>query len=407
MLVVNIHFAPETYGGATVVAEEVSRALIRDHGVRVTAVSAMARPDLPPYAVLLCEVDGIPNYRINLPPGRAYAEHYANPQVAEAIGRIAREIAPDLVHLHCVQEIGADCIAVLKAGGLPVVLSTHDYWWLCERQFMLRPGGVFCPEDPVRPGACRGCVDDAARAETRRARLAALAGMADLVTAPSVFSRDLHARSGIAPGRIVTWENGVTLPGPGFFAAQARRRAADPRVTFGFLGGPSEMKGWPLIAGAFTRLGRRDFRVVVAEGSRDGSWYRDRDLTRFDGDWEVRPGYGQEGIDAAFAEIDVLLFPSQWQETYGLTLREALCRGLRVIQTEAGGTLEHGRRDAVVAMPLGAGPEALRAAVLAELGRRERGAEPRPVRGWSEQAAEFLALVEVLLDEAPAAAGAA
>ncbi len=71
------------------------------------------------------EADGIANYMINMPPGRSYAEYYANPQVAEKIASIARRLRPDIAHLHCVQEIGADCVAALKAQGLPVILSTH------------------------------------------------------------------------------------------------------------------------------------------------------------------------------------------------------------------------------------------------------------------------------------------
>lgn len=389
ILVVNIYFAPYSYGGATVVAEEVARALVREHGAHVTAISAISREDLEPYATLLSECDGIQNYMINLPPGRSYAEHYANPQVAERVAQIARRVEPDLAHLHCVQEVGADTIAVLKSLGLPVILSTHDYWWICERQFMLRPDGRACPQNPVRAAACRGCVDDFDRAQARSERLMQLGNMADLVTAPSRFARDLQESSGLAPGRFEVWENGITPPRPGFLVRQSIRRATDPGTTFAFLGGPSAMKGWPLVERAFQGLGRSDFRGLVVDGSLDGSWWQDRPV-KLDGDWQVRPGYTQETIDAFFAEIDVLLFVSQWHETYGLTLREALARGIRVIQTEAGGATEHDAWDAVTMLPLDAGPQDLQRAVLEELERPMRGTAPRKMRSWDEQAAELL-----------------
>ena len=407
ILVINVYFAPQSYGGATVVAEEVARSLVRDHDVRVTAISAMARADLPAYATLLCEKDGIANYLINMPPGRSYAEHYANPQVAERIAGIARRIQPDLAHLHCVQEIGADSIAALKALDIPVILSTHDYWWLCERQFMLRPDGQACPQDPVRPAACRGCVDDIGRAMARYERLSVLAGMADLVTAPSTFARDLHVRSGIARGRFEVWENGVTLPGPGFFEAQAARRARDGRTTFAFLGGPSRMKGWPLVERAFGNLGRGGIRGIVVDGSLDGSWWRDRSITKLEGDWEIHPGYDQRTIDALFAEIDVLLFLSQWHETFGLTVRETLSRGIRVIQSEAGGAMEHGHWDAVRTLPIGSRGAQVQQAIRAELARPHRGTAPCAVRGWADQAEAFLALARPLLLQGVRRRGAA
>ena len=70
LLVGNIFFAPYTYGGATIVAEEVARHLALDHGWQVSAVSAISRTDLPAYALRKVQTGPVPNYLINLPPGR-------------------------------------------------------------------------------------------------------------------------------------------------------------------------------------------------------------------------------------------------------------------------------------------------------------------------------------------------
>jgi glycosyltransferase involved in cell wall biosynthesis len=45
-------------------------------------------------------------------------------------------------------------------------------------------------------------------------------------------------------------------------------------------------------------------------------------------------------MDDFFSSIDVLLFPSQWKESFGLTVREAISRGVWVIVTDAGGIVE-------------------------------------------------------------------
>lgn len=397
VLVINVFFAPNTYGGATIVAEEVARTLVREHDMRVSAISAISRPDLQPYAILKCAVDDIEHYQINLPHGRSAEALYQNPEVAARILRIAGQIDPDFVHVHCIQEIGADCIRALKAGGYPVVLSVHDFWWLCERQFMLRPNGKYCGQSPIRIGACRGCVDDFGATRARNAVLRNLGEAADLVTYPSRFALELSEASGFATGRGIVLENGIRTPGPTFFERQAARRAEDERLTFGFVGGPSRIKGWPLIHRAFSGFGRDDFRGWLVDGSRDGSWWHSVDYGSMRGEWSIHPRYDQDSLDDFYAKIDVLLFLSQWKETFGLTIREALSRGIHVIQTDGGGAAEHGAKRGVTMLPMGGTAKPLRAAVAACLKDGQIDLDPHPVATYSDQAKALLAAVEPLL----------
>jgi O-antigen biosynthesis protein len=60
-----------------------------------------------------------------------------------------------------------------------------------------------------------------------------------------------------------------------------------------------------------------------------------------------------------------LLFPTQWKESFGLTIREALARNVRVITTDAGGVIDDispGRNGFIV--PFANSVEALKQAVL-------------------------------------------
>lgn len=398
VLVGNIFFAPYTYGGATIVAEEVARALHRDHGWQVSALSAVSRADLPPYALRKLQAGPITSYVINLPPERAYAEMYSNPVVTEIAARLMHSLCPDLVHLHCLQELGAGPIRAAREAGVPVVVSTHDFWWLCERQFMIDPEGRYCAQTPVRVENCRGCVLDHGRAQTRSRHLAAALEQADLVTYPSEFARNLSRSSGLGGKRDAVWQNGVTLPSPGFYEAQAeRRRKGGPHV-FAFCGGPSQLKGWPLIRDAFLTLGRGDFRVLLVDGAPGGGWWDKVQLSRLPGQWEVVPRYKQDAMDAFWARVDTLLFPSQWKETFGLTVREALCRGVRVIQTDSGGTVEHQGPDRDRMLTIGGGAAELRAELRHALDRPDPHPAPVPVAGFADQAAEFVRLTEGLIE---------
>jgi glycosyltransferase involved in cell wall biosynthesis len=62
--------------------------------------------------------------------------------------------------------------------------------------------------------------------------------------------------------------------------------------------------------------------------------------------WQARgtirtvPPFAAAERDAFYDTIDVLLFPSQWPESFGLTVREALARNKWVIATDQGGAAE-------------------------------------------------------------------
>ena len=58
---------------------------------------------------------------------------------------------------------------------------------------------------------------------------------------------------------------------------------------------------------------------------------------RVRGQLRVIPAYSPAELDDFFAGVDVLVFPSQWKESFGLTVREALARDVWVIATEGGG----------------------------------------------------------------------
>jgi len=397
ILLANVFFAPFTYGGATIVAEQLARELVARGDYRVTAVSMCALAELGTYTIVKSEHDGIVNYVINVPRDRNYHEMYNNPQVTTLLGELMDGLRPDLVHVHCIQDMGTGVLEAAHARAIPTILSVHDFWWICERQFMIRPDNTYCRQSPVHIDACRGCVGDFSAAHARSNHLKMMGALADCVTYPSQFAHDLSIASGFAPSRSVVLQNGVRLPRSDFAAMQARRRVQDSVLTFGFVGGPSQIKGWPTIRAAFQMLDRDDYRVILVDGSRDGSWWHPANIEKMPGDWRIHPRFDQEDMDSFYAQIDVLLFMSQWKETFGLAIREALARGISVIQTDSGGTVEHGAAQAEALIPIGAPPELLRDQIMQKLNAHPRHEEPLDVAGYAAQASAFHTLVQHIL----------
>lgn len=397
ILLANVFFAPFSYGGATIVAEQVARALIRQTGCRITAVSLCHRAEVSAYAVIKSESGGIVNYLINVPGGRHYVQLYDNPRIAEIMLRLMARLEPDLVHVHCVQDMGVGVLEAANECGIPAVLSVHDFWWICDRQFMIHPNRAYCNQSPVRIEACRRCVDDFDAARRRFDTLQRQAQHAALITYPSQFSLDLSEASGFGAGKGVVWENGVKQPLPDFFGRQAARRASDPRVAFGFVGGPSQIKGWPVVRQVFETLNMSNFRGHLADGSLDGRWWAGHDLSRLRGEWSVHPRYSQDQMDSFYSKIDVLLFMSQWKETFGLAIREAICRGIRVIQTDSGGTTEHDAVDPDALIPIGGPANILRDQVVDALQSDHSATKVHCVRSYDDQARHFAHLIAPLL----------
>lgn len=404
ILVANVFFAPFSYGGATVVAEQVASALVKKGGYRVTAVSLCARNDLAPYVVIKSQKGSIVNYLINVPEHRSYADIYNNPEVTARLAELISALEPDLIHAHCIQDIGTGIITAAEASHVPVILSVHDFWWLCERQFMIKLDEKYCGQNPVQIENCKGCVDNFWAAKMRFNHLKSMSEKVALVTYPSQFAKDLSEASGFAEGRGVVWENGIKPPDRDFFDKQAARRTRDTRITFGYVGGPAQIKGWPQIEQAFTDLKTDDFRGLVVEGSRDNSWWQEKHLRKLSGTWEIYPRFEQHNMDDFYAEIDVLLFMSQWKETFGLAIREALARGITVIQTDSGGTVEHGAVRSENLIPIAAPPNRLRDAVSQVLQKDKRNRPVYPVVCFDDQAQAFAALVDQVLHDTERAA---
>lgn len=154
---------------------------------------------------------------------------------------------------------------------------------------------------------------------------------------------------------------------------RAARKSGTP-LRFGFVGGTEAVKGYGLLKAAMQSLDRGDWELCLVDNKINLGF-----RSIFPEDWSVRgrlkivPAYTQDGLDDFYDQIDVLLFPSQWKESYGLTVREALARDVWVVVTAPGGQSED-VTDGVngTYLPLDGKPETLSAIVETLLDEPER-----------------------------------
>lgn len=330
--VVSAHYPPDFVSGGTLVPQRQARALRdRGHDVRVCAGSlSLASPT--------DETDetGLPVHWVPVRDGIGWSSslNTDNPRVVADFRSWLADVSPDVVHLHSLQAMGGPLVRVAKESGARVVVTMHDFWWTCGRQFLVDRGFRPCSL-VVQAGVC-GCEVDRPWLDDRNARLAADLAFADAVCVPSAIARDLVAANGLAPGVLLADENGL----PHLAVTGAPTPSDTVRLLFA--GGRNRLKGGPLLLDAVTRL-RGDWSLTVVG-----------EELAVDSDLPVRfvPPYDPAGLSEVLHAHDVLVLPSLMRESFSIVTREALMHGLTVVTSDTLGPEEvitHGVNGLVVA----------------------------------------------------------
>jgi len=278
--------------------------------------------------------------------------NYDNPPVTADFSAYLRRERPDVVHLHTLQSLGAGLVGASAEGGARVVLTMHDFWWFCARQFLvehdLRPCSLV-----VDAGVCE-CQVDRPWLDARTRFLRAQLGHVDVVLAPSSSAARVFAANGVPVTRLKVDENGLPEAEASARAQRpGRRTRAHGPVRFLYAGGSNPMKGVQDLFAAARHLTDRAGWHLRAYGTEEhvAATGEEVDTRSID----VLASFDPAELDDVLAESDVLVVPSVMRESHSIITREALVRGLAVVCTDSlcpEEVVEHGRNGLVV--PTGA-----------------------------------------------------
>lgn len=379
----NVYYHPQSFGGATIVAEQLNKLLADEEAYEIYAVTTLPMKSwLPPYSVIRYEYGKVTVFGVAVPSEDAAA--HENPRFDAAVKDIIELVQPDIAHIHCIQSMGVGMVDICREAGVKTLVTLHDAWWICPNQFMLDENEVFREQWNTE--------------DERSKTIARALAKIDMLLAPSKYFAELHEKT---LGRnVFVNKNGVTRP-----LGQISKRKKDV-IRFGYVGGKTKIKGVHLILEAFRKHRFPNTELVVVDnmlnvGARS---FFDSD---FDGveRFRIEPAYSQDTIDHFFSEIDVLLFPTQCKESFGLTVREAVLRNVWAISTDAGGASEDiidGENGTVI--PFDSGVEELSRAI-AEVCERYQAMDDGAVielpkshiRTFAEQKDELAGLYQEIL----------
>jgi glycosyltransferase involved in cell wall biosynthesis len=341
IVTVSAHYPPNFVSGGTLVPQRLARALrARGHDVAVYAGYLDSfRPPLQTWTER--DETGMPIRWIVSTPWIDWASrsNFDNPAVAIDFATFLAERRPEIVHLHSLQSLGAGLLPVARSAGARVVVTMHDFWWFCGRQFLVTKDARPCCL-VVDAGTCP-CEVDRDWLLERDAWLRTQLAAADLVLAPSASAARVLLANGVDPNRLAVEENGLPEPPA---ASKPREKSVDGILRLLFAGGPNPMKGWPVLRRALERLGAAGWRL-------DAYGLEPADVGLPGLPVRALPPYPPAELTRVLSSADVLVLPSVMRESHSLLTREALGAGLAVVCSDVLGpseAVDDGRNGFVV-----------------------------------------------------------
>ncbi|MDQ6910208.1 MAG: glycosyltransferase, partial [Actinomycetota bacterium] len=244
IVVVSAHFPPNFVSGGTLQPQRIARGL-RDRGHDVSVYAGWlgdARAPLETWDDI--DETGLSVRWIVTTPWTGWGDdnNWDNPAVASDFKSYIAAIRPDVVHLHSLQSLGAGLIREAAGTGARVVVTMHDFWWVCARQFLvdrdLRPCCLV-----VDAGVCE-CEAGRPWLDERSSQLREMLADVDLVLAPSASAARVLEANGVDRERLAVDENGLpSSPIPRAVPAGGATELAPGSLRLLYVGGSDELKG--------------------------------------------------------------------------------------------------------------------------------------------------------------------
>lgn len=263
-------------------------------------------------------------------------------------------VKPDIVHFHHLLGLSAGCVSIVKKEGLPIVLTIHDYWFICPKIILF-----YIPQNApckfyntttrcyicfllgVFYGICRApwylpiylasiVINTPFLFGKRQEFLKKVLSEIDILIAPTNFAKEIFVRYGIPPEKII-----VSYHGYDYSVFNGFKKKTTPgRIIFGYLGGFQKHKGIELLIEVFNKI--KDTNVYLyIYGSKGERYYYNFLRYRIKNPNVMYKGGYKDPRDV-FSDMDILIIPSICYEVSSLVAYEAFITRTPVIGSDIG-----------------------------------------------------------------------
>lgn len=268
-----------------------------------------------------------------------------NPSSHRELRSLVRQERPQIVHFHNTFPLVSPAgYYAVKAEGVPVVQTLHNYRLLCPNALFFRDGhvcedcqGKFVPWPGVLHACYRGnrmASGAVAAMLTTHRMLRTWTQKVDIYVSLTEFAREKFVEGGVPAEKIMVKPNFV-YPDPGSGEGGGGYAL--------FVGRLSPEKGIGTLLAAWQRLGEGIPLKIVGDGPLADLVARTAErLPQVE--WMGRRPL--EEVYELMGKASIVVFPSEWYETFGRVAIEAFAKGAVVIAANIGAIAElvdHGR----------------------------------------------------------------
>lgn len=326
VLICNAFYAPQSYGGATRVVEDNVRTFKEKYPDMDVAVFCSEDGARPAGKLRVEAENSVPVYRLSTPQEVNMDWRPFNNLNSELFEQVLDHFNPDIIHFHCVQRLTASIVEVAIERKIPYVVTLHDAWWISDNQFLVDHDGLLKIPSADIIADCENSPHGVASI-SRRQRLAALLQHSYANLSVSTSFEKIYANAAIRNLRTI--ENGTP-----YMRKSSRALRSDGRIALGHIGGRSAHKGATLIEATLKKGNYQNLHLTMIDGTLGLG-------QSVDTMWGTTPvtltaPFAQAEIGKLYDQLDVLLAPSTWPESFGLVTREALSSGLWVVASDLG-----------------------------------------------------------------------
>jgi len=338
---------PHHQGGVEVYTNDLARALAKSHALLIYAWEGYR----PSFQEVGSQYLGLPVKRVYTPQPRSpwglFLANFSNRSAEDSFARTLDLFQPDVVHFQHLMNLSSRLVEMTKARRIPIVVSLHDYWYICGNAQFLRPDATLCWSH--HSWDCAGCA--AARIGMwglkwiapflgllfiyRDRLLRRALEMADGLIVSSRFLKSRYMSRGFPEGKIFLTEYGLDLER----LLRGYRKRDAPHLRFGYIGSLCWQKGVHILLEAFAGLGERaelnvfgdptifpDYSSKLEQLSSKG--------VRFWGRID------NQKMGEILSLIDVLVVPSLWFEGSPLVIQAAYATRIPILASRVGSLIE-------------------------------------------------------------------
>jgi glycosyltransferase involved in cell wall biosynthesis len=337
-------------GGGTTVPRLAARELVR-RGWEVSVFHASTQPAATqigiPYELSEWEEDGVHLIGVHNRPhflfdfGHPLRELDDAPITAAFTEALERS-RPAVVHFHNLHNLGSALIDVAAARGLPAYFTTHNYWLLCPRAYLLTGSLAICPGpgDGARCAPCVGSTDiQGHKLRLGEIRARAHTGLTKIL-AVSDAVREAFLGAGYDPGLVDVARQAMPHE-QSIWESVGRARAPGrlrERLTVAFLGSAYPHKGPQLLVEAAQLTSARiDVRIIGEVSDQFAEHLRALDRR---GAVTIDGAFAPDQLSQLLSDVDIAVLPSMWWDCAPLVAAECLAARVPLVVPRLGGLPE-------------------------------------------------------------------